>query len=58
MKVRIIVMCWIAGKQKAHEVVALDEDQLLEVLRGAKPSVFKTPPDKQVHWELREVNFS
>lgn len=57
MNIKIVVMCWIKGKQKAHEVVALNENELLEVLRGGKPSVFKTPPEKQVHWELRQVTF-
>ena len=57
MKIKVVVMCWIKGKQDAHEVVELDEDGLLDVLRGDKPSVFKTPPDKQHHWELRKVEF-
>jgi len=57
MNIRVTVMCWIKGKEDAHEIVDLDEDGLLDALRGETPSVFKTPPDKQIHWELRTVTF-
>lgn len=58
VNIKVVAMCWVKGKQKAHEVVELDEDGLLDVLRGARPPVFKTPLDKQYHWELREVHFT
>ncbi len=58
VNIKITAMCWIKGKADAHETVELDDDQLMDVLRGAKPSVFKTPPEDQYHWELREVMFS
>ena len=57
MNIRITVMCWIKGKEEAHEIVDLDEEQLLDVLRGCVHSVFKTPPEQQRHWELRTVTF-
>ena len=55
MDIEITAMCWVLGKQEAHETAQLNEHQLLEVLRGAAPPVFKTPPAEQVHWELREI---
>lgn len=57
MNIKLQVMCWIRGKESAHEVVEINEEQLLEILRGAAKPVFKTPIEKQFHWELRQVSF-
>jgi hypothetical protein len=57
MNIKIVVMCWIKEKQIAHETVELNEEQLLDVLRGYRPPVFKTPVDKQYNWELRKIIF-
>lgn len=58
MNIKITVMCWIKGKQDAHEVVELDEDQIMDALRGSVAAVFKTPMEEQYHWELRKVEIS
>ena len=58
MKIKITAMCWIKGSVTAHETVELDAEQIMDVLRGAKPAVFDTPVEDQYHWELREVRIS
>lgn len=57
MNIKIVAMCWIKGKQDAHESVEINEEQLMDVLRGAAPAIFQTPVDQQHHWELRKVAF-
>lgn len=52
---KIVVACWIASKDEGHEVVELDEDGLLDLVRGAATSAFETPPNEQSHWEVVSV---
>jgi hypothetical protein len=57
MNIKIVAMCWIKGKEDAHERVELDQEAIMDVLRGATPSIFKTPVNQQYHWELCQVTF-
>jgi hypothetical protein len=44
MNIKLILACWVAGKDEAHEEVEINEDELLDVLRGAAGPVPKTQP--------------
>jgi hypothetical protein len=57
MNIKLILACWVAGKDEAHEEVEINEDELLDVLRGAAGPVFKTQVADQHHWELCCVQF-
>lgn len=57
MNIKLVVMMWVKGNPIAHEIVELNEERLLDILRGAQPLPFDTPVKKQDHWELREANF-